>query len=102
MGHDIRDMYFLSNPKDYFMGIDTLADPILYEFFRFYNPYEEKGISLDSLMKKPIERIGSGIVLDWLEKNPRYKTYPLIREEIDSLQIVQKHCDTSIVSFTEL
>ena len=101
MGHEIRDQYFISNPKDYIMGIDTLADPILYEFFRLYNPFEEKGISLDSLMKKPTERIGSEIILDWLEKNPRYQNYKLISEELDSIQIIREHCDTSIVSYIE-
>jgi len=93
MSYEIRN-YSLLSPKDYIMGVDSLADPLLYEFFRFYNPFEKDGISLDALMKKPVERISSHIVLDWIEENPQYKSYPLISDELDSIQSVKEWINT--------
>ena len=54
------------------VGIDTLADPMLYEFLRFSESFEDIGLPVNSLLNNRVEFMNSGIIMDWLNKETKY------------------------------
>ncbi len=65
-------------------GIDSLSDPLLYEYnfiTRFYNS------------NKPIEMIGSGLADVWVEHNRRLLKDPQIKKEYDIIKTIQNNME---------
>jgi len=85
-GYELRNLSLKSNTK----GLDTLSNPVLYEFLKFSNSFDKKGYTIDSLLLKPIEFMNSSMILDWLDKKPKYLEYPRIKSEYEQIIEINK------------
>ncbi len=65
-------------------GIDSIADPLLYEYNRITNFFDSN---------KSIERIGSGFAEAWVEKNKRLLSYDKIKQEYKTIKTIQHNIE---------
>jgi hypothetical protein len=66
-GYELRDPNTLNK-----VGLDTLNNPILFEFLRFSKSYDHVGYPIDSLLNHRFEFMNSGIIMTWLQNEPKY------------------------------
>lgn len=68
-------------------GIDSIADPLLYEFNLITKAYKSSN---------PIEIVGSSIAFFWVEKNKRLLSYDKIKREYDIIQTFHANIEMGV------
>lgn len=89
-----RQGFELRNPKSgHSVGVDSLIDPMLYEFLRFSESYDQYGYTIDSLLTKRFEYMNSSIIMHWIEKEPKYIQYDSINGYYNYIKEIERKGD---------
>ena len=81
-GYELR-----TSPINGNIGLDTIANPLLYEFLRSSHSFDNKGYPIDSLLVKPFEFMNSGVVImTFLKENPSFLKYSKIKDEYELIE----------------
>ena len=81
-GYELR-----TTPMNGNRGLDTIANPLLYEFLRSSHSFDNKGYPIDSLLVKPFEFMNSGVVImTFLKENPSFLKYSKIKNEYELIE----------------